>query len=165
MTTEFQYLLPVAIFLVVLLIAHYLFRSTPGSVPESTLLKELLPAASAGLLGYLGLWGAEHLLSIRFLAPNPAENPAAEASPWSGLAYFVTLVIGMLAQALWQAIQRRRGQHPPAFDKWEFIKPALVAPIVFLAVYHNISEPKITTVMLLFSFQNGFFWQTVLRKP
>jgi hypothetical protein len=165
MPIEFRYLLPVAIFLTVLSIAHYLFRSTPGSIPESAWLKELLPAAAAGLLGYFGLLGAEHLLSIHFLSHNPVENPIAEASPWAGLAYFVTMVIGMLAQTLWQAIQRRRGRQPPTFDRWEFIKPALVAPIVFLAVYHNISDPKISTVMLLFSFQNGFFWQTVLRKP
>jgi hypothetical protein len=39
-----------------------------------------------------------------------------------------------------------------------------VAPIVFIAVYQTISDPEFKVMTLLFAFQNGFFWQTVLKS-
>jgi uncharacterized membrane protein YedE/YeeE len=115
-------------------------------------------------LAWLILWGIELLLGAQFLAGGPEENAAAEASRWSALAYFAAMVVGMISQTLWQALQDRQPHAAPKIDKWEFVKPALVAPIVFVAVYQNITQTSVSIAMLLFSFQNGFFWQAVLKK-
>jgi hypothetical protein len=165
MLVELRFLVPATIFLLVLVVAHYVWgESTAKATSRPHWVKELMPAAVAGLLGWAGLWLVERLLSVHFLAGGPEENVAAEASSWAALAYFIAMVVGMLAQTIWHALQQRQANSTPVFDKWEFVKPALVAPIVFIAVYQNISQVHFTVVMLLFSFQNGFFWQTVLRS-
>jgi hypothetical protein len=151
------------VFLVALLAGRYIGRRDSSDANQGLWVRGLIPAAIAGILSCIGLWLIAPFLPLQFLtAPN--ENAAAESSIWTSLSYFVTMVLGMMAQTLWQAIKQRKKHQPPTLDKWEFVKPALVAPIVFVAVYHNISESHVTAIMLLFSFQNGFFWQTVLRK-
>ena len=164
MIAELRFIVPAAIFILVLILARVLWPEPALQGSQSPWLFQLALAALAGLLGWVALWAAEHFLAIHFLAGGPKESPAAESSWWTSLAYFIAMVLGMMAQAIWHAIDKRTAGKPPVFDKWEFVKPALVAPIVFIAVYNNVTQAQITVVMLLFSFQNGFFWQTVLRK-
>jgi hypothetical protein len=156
-----HYVVPASVFAIVLISTRFLWDDADGG--DSSLAKQLLPAAVAALLGWLALRLVERLLAVRFLAGGPQENAVAEAASWTSLVYFLAMVAGMVAQSIWHALQNRRPNKPPVFDKWEFVKPGLVAPIVFIAVYRNISELHVSIVMLLFSFQNGFFWQTVLR--
>jgi hypothetical protein len=157
-----HYVVPASIFAFVLILTRYLWSDNAPD-DASSWLKQVVPAAIAALLGWLALRLVERLLAVHFLAGGPQENAIAETASWTSLVYFVAMVVGMIAQSIWHALQNRKPNKPPIFDKWEFVKPALVAPIVFIAVYRNISEPQISIVMLLFSFQNGFFWQTVLR--
>ena len=164
MIDTFSFLVPVTVFLLVLVLARYVWRDSIADATRGpNWLREVVPAAIAGSLTWVSLWLVEHLLSVRFLAGGPAENPAAEAPGWAAPAYFVAMVAGMLAQTIWHSLQSRKPNSAPVFDKWEFVKPALVAPIVFIAVYNGISHAELTLAMALFSFQNGFFWQTVLR--
>jgi hypothetical protein len=85
---------------------------------------------------------------------------------------FVVLLLGMNAKYLWDLIEERQKQNAKllpgsarvglAFDFWDFVKPLLVAAIVFEAVagvQHTLSR-----AVLVGSFQNGFFWQTVFQK-
>lgn len=164
MTTDLRFLVPAAIAILVLILARFVWRDPVPEGSPSPWFLQLALAAFAGLLGSAALWVAEHFLAIHFLAGGPRESAAAESSWWTSLAYFIAMILGMMAQAIWYAIDKRTASKPPVFDKWEFVKPALVAPIVFIAVYNNVTQTQITVVMLLFSFQNGFFWQTVLRK-
>lgn len=129
MIDELRFLIPVAIFLLVLIISPYVWgEPTTGAASRSHWVRELVPAAVAGLLGWLGLWLVERLHSVRFLAGGAEENAIAEASSWTALAYFVAMVTGMFAQTIWHALQKRKANNAPVFDKWEFVKPALVAP-------------------------------------
>ncbi|WP_298257289.1 hypothetical protein [Bradyrhizobium sp.] len=157
-----HYAIPASIFVIVLILLRYLWRDRDPD-DASAWLKQLVPAAIAALLSWFALRFVENLLAVHFLAGGPRENAVAETASWTSLVYFVAMVVGMIAQSIWHALQNRKPNKPPIFDKWEFVKPALVAPIVFIAVYRNILEPQVSMVMLLFSFQNGFFWQTVLR--
>jgi hypothetical protein len=162
---ELSFLVPGAVFLFVLVVMRFLWpNDSTDTLGGRPWVRVLLPAAAAGVLAWFTLWFVEHVLAVRFLAGGPAQNPVAEASRWTALAYFAAMVLGMTAQTVWHALGQQRARRPISLDKWEFVKPALVAPIVFLAVYQNISQPDITIVMLIFSFQNGFFWQTVLRR-
>jgi hypothetical protein len=47
---------------------------------------------------------------------------------------------------------------------WQFIKPFLVSPMIFGAVYAMIPETTSALLLLIFAYQNGFFWHTVLYK-
>ena len=154
LSLDLHYLLPGAGFLLVLLIASF-WRSGLSRIFT------LLVAAFVGFLVWCALLLVERLLSVHFLTQ---EGAPAETSPWTALSYFVAMVAGMLAQTVWDALQKRQPNQAPTFDKWEFVKPGLVAPIVFIAVYQTISDPAFKVMTLLFAFQNGFFWQTVLKS-
>jgi hypothetical protein len=162
--TSILFLFPAGIFLLALLLGRLARRGPNGNSTQDAWFKEFLPAVLAAVLAFLGLLFVDHFVSLHFLAHGPEENSTAESSPWTSLIYFAAMVLGMVAQVIFRSIQQRRGRQAPTIDKWEFVKPALVAPIVFITVYHNITTVHITAIMLLFSFQNGFFWQTVLRK-
>ena len=157
MILDLYYVLSAAAFIVVLLIMLMIGRP---SVPRFV---DFIVATLAAFLVWCALIGAEKFLSVHFLAGGP-ENKALETPPWVALCYFASMVVGMLAQTIWLALQQRAAGAAPTFDKWEFVKPALVAPIVFIAAYHTITDANFKTMTLLFSFQNGFFWQTVLRS-
>jgi hypothetical protein len=154
LSLDLLYLLPGAGFLLVLLIASF-WRSGLSK------LFTLIGAAFVGFLVWCVLLLVERLLSVQFLVQ---EGALAERSPWTSLVYFAAMVAGMLAQTVWDALHKRQPNQAPTFDKWEFVKPGLVAPIVFIAVYQTISDPAFKVMTLLFAFQNGFFWQTVLKS-
>jgi hypothetical protein len=157
MILDLYYVLPGAAFIVVLLIMLMIGRT---SVPRFV---DFIVATLAAFLVWYALIAAEKFLSVHFLAGGP-ESKALETPPWVALCYFASMVLGMLAQTIWFALQQRTAGALPTFDKWEFVKPALVAPIVFIAVYQTITDGTFKAMTLLFSFQNGFFWQTVLRN-
>jgi hypothetical protein len=91
-------------------------------------------------------------------------------SPFKEILLFAAMVGGMSAKYLWDLIEVRRskmktlkGQNVPlGFDGWDFFQPLLVAGIVFSGVLATLKEMDAPTVLL--SFQNGFFWQTVLKR-
>jgi hypothetical protein len=103
LSLDLHYLLPGAGFLLVLLIAS-VWRS--GFSRPFT----LIGAAFVGFLVWCALLLVERLLSVRFLVQ---EGVPAETSPWTALAYFAAMVAGMLAQTVWDALQKRRPSQAP----------------------------------------------------
>lgn len=87
-------------------------------------------------------------------------NPA----PWQGIVYFCAMVAGMAAHTTWEFLPKSRRAKPIAFDKWQYVRPALVAPMIFLAVWKIVGIQPFGIESILLSFQNGFFWQTVMSK-
>jgi hypothetical protein len=93
-------------------------------------------------------------------------------SPWKEIIAFVTMVLGMNAKYLWDLTDARKQKnaklkpgetkHGLGFDAWDFVQPLLVAGIVFGTILETIKQLNATT--LIFSFQNGFFWQTIFKK-
>ena len=71
------------------------------------------------------------------------------------------MVAGMAAKYLYDAIGEGNA---PKLQKWQIVKPFLVSPIVFGVIYATMDESTSYLLLLIFSFQNGFFWQTVLSK-
>jgi hypothetical protein len=102
----------------------------------------------------------------------PFPTAAASSGVLAELVLFATMILGMSAKYLWDQIESRRKKNenlPPGapkhrleFDFWDFVQPLLVAGIIFAAVIQISSELNLTSG--LFSFQNGFFWQTVIRR-
>lgn len=85
---------------------------------------------------------------------------------------FAAMLLGMAAKYLWEAIERRRDKIKNSkqegsrisldFDFWDFVQPVLVSAIVFSAVLT--ANRQISFDAVLFSFQNGFFWQSVFTR-
>jgi hypothetical protein len=74
---------------------------------------------------------------------------------------FLLMLAGMAAKYLWDAIgEGDRIQ----FQKYQFIKPMLISPIVFAAVWANMQNQPDGVANFFFAFQNGFFWQTVFSR-
>ena len=119
---------------------------------------------------------ASLVLLIGFYQTGPVLKgepaPLWALSPWRELALLLTLLLGMSAKYLWDLIELRRTKNaalksgePKAdieFDLWNFLQPFLVAALVFSGVLANVKE--FTAASFIFSFQNGFFWQSVLKQ-
>lgn len=71
------------------------------------------------------------------------------------------MIAGMFSHYFFNELGKRRF----TFKYKKMIRPLFVSPIVFLSIYYISSEFKeITLLLYLFSFQNGFFWQTILDR-
>jgi len=85
--------------------------------------------------------------------------------PWIEVGLFFSMLVGMAAKYFYDAVDAMGRRKKISFYKWQFFKPMLVSPIVFGTVYANIQQNTSSILLLIFAFQNGFFWQTVLNKP
>jgi len=79
---------------------------------------------------------------------------------------FLAMVFGMLAKAGADWLDRPSGSSAVSQVR-SLVLALLVSPIVFLG-FLNVGQFSVETqaylVLLLLAFQNGFFWQTVLKK-
>jgi hypothetical protein len=82
--------------------------------------------------------------------------------PWLEISCYFVMLVGMASKYLFDAIGE--GGRRPRVNKWQLFRPMLVSPIVFGAVYGSIGEDTALLLNLIFAFQNGFFWQTVLNR-
>jgi hypothetical protein len=115
---------------------------------------------------------------VLVIAPNggvvikSSSPPVWGRSPWRDIFLFLAMVLGMAAKYLWDLIELRRVKNlarregaPKAgleFDFYDFVQPMLVAALVFAAVLAAVKDFSVSSY--LFSFQNGFFWQAVLKQ-
>ena len=83
------------------------------------------------------------------------------ALPWFEASLYFVMLLGMAAKYFYDAIGEGNTFN---FQKWQLIKPMLVSPIVFAAIYGMLAEESSKLLLLTFSFQNGFFWKTVLDR-
>jgi hypothetical protein len=72
---------------------------------------------------------------------------------------FLSMILGMISHYFFHEFEKVRFE----FKFKKMIRPLLISPIVFSSIYYISNESKeITLLLYLFSFQNGFFWQTIL---
>jgi len=83
--------------------------------------------------------------------------------PWLEIALYFIMLMGMASKYLFDAIGDKK-RRKIKFNKWQFIKPFLISPMIFGVVYSTIPETTSTFLLLIFAYQNGFFWHTVLYK-
>jgi hypothetical protein len=82
---------------------------------------------------------------------------------WGLVAMAVGVVFGMVAQYVWSNPKR-----PKLLD---FLRPIVISPLVMLPLVGSLQDGALETIQLasltLLAFQNGFFWQQVLKdaKP
>lgn len=124
-------------------------------------LRTLLAVAGIGLLASSLVVGPVFL----------GNNPWYDSSPWKELIAFSLMVLGMASRTLSLAIEKRRAQlaagktpGPMMIDKWEAVYPFLVSFITFGGIQSQVSDQHLGVPMLVFAFQNGFFWQTLIGQ-
>ncbi|MCI0697824.1 CHAT domain-containing protein [candidate division KSB1 bacterium] len=81
--------------------------------------------------------------------------------PWFEIGLYFSMVAGMAAKYIYDQIGINR---KIVFKKWQFFRPILISPIVFGAIYGNLDPKTSKLLLLIFSFQNGFFWHTLLNR-
>ena len=79
---------------------------------------------------------------------------------WIDLIYGVSMLVGILAKELWDAINDT-GQIKIRPSR--AIGALIVSPIVYAGVYSSFSQGQVNLLGLAIAFQNGFFWQAVFR--
>ena len=94
-----------------------------------------------------------------------------EKSPWKEVILFVMMIAGMVARTLSQAIEQyrkklKRKGAPQGLDidKWDFVYPFLVSFLTFGAIVAQAGAQALSLTTLVFAFQNGFFWQTLIKR-
>ena len=94
-----------------------------------------------------------------------------EQAPYKHLISLSFLVAGMASKVLYDAIdalrlRKSKGEASTRLqiDNWDFVQPFLVAFIVFGAFWQLHGQESLNLTWLVLSYQNGFFWQTILRR-
>jgi hypothetical protein len=89
-------------------------------------------------------------------------------SPFRELMLFAAMLIGMIARVLSVEIEKWRVSgirtSGPQVSRWDLVYPMLVSVPTFAALLSQTNTESLTLQALLLSFQNGFFWQTILKR-
>lgn len=107
------------------------------------------------------LYGVINLIRLQTGDVPKGATSVLSTIPWLEIGLYFVMLIGMAAKYFYDAIGEG---NKIQFQKWQFIKPILISPLVFGTIYSGLGEQTAKLLLLIFSFQNGFFWQTVLYK-
>ena len=83
--------------------------------------------------------------------------------PWIEIGLYFSMIAGMASKYFYDAIGTGR-KKKIVIRKWQLFKPIFISPLVFGTIYASIERIASVALLLVFAFQNGFFWQTVLNK-
>jgi hypothetical protein len=92
------------------------------------------------------------------------------STPGKELILLVAMMIGMFLRVTWDAVdehQRKKAGKSasgPVFRFWDFASPAIVSLVVFQPVLSMGEGQPMSFKLVLFSLQNGFFWNTIFAK-
>lgn len=104
-------------------------------------------------------------LTTGFPQPSSGQISFGGSIPgwWALVAMAIGVIFGMVAQYVWS-----KPKKPKLLD---FLRPIVVSPLVMLPLIGSLQDGPLETLQLasltLLAFQNGFFWQQVLKdaKP
>jgi ABC-type sugar transport system permease subunit len=74
-------------------------------------------------------------------------------------AVYIVMILGMAAKTLFDHYTRK-----VELELSAFIIPLLVSPLVYGTVFNAAKNSTDAVTMLIFGFQNGFFWQDVFGQ-
>lgn len=98
---------------------------------------------------------------------NPLAHPNTH-----GITVGVAMFFGIISNSIWTHVAELPKNEPvsigrvlkSALRSASLVRSALVSPIVFMAVYALVKSEPDAIVAHLLAYQNGFFWESVLRK-
>jgi hypothetical protein len=74
-------------------------------------------------------------------------------------AVYLAMLAGMCAKTLFDHLARN-----VPLELKGFLVPLVVSPLVYGTVFHAVKDSQGKLVMLIFGFQNGFFWQDIFGQ-
>jgi hypothetical protein len=120
----------------------------------------ILAFLMAGLIGYLA---AELLVPDNNQVIHKGVEETLASLPWQDIGMFFSMLVGMASKYLFDRIGEKNRRRI-TFNKWQFLKPFLVSPIIFGTILTQVPENMPVFTLLILSYQNGFFWHTLLYK-
>ena len=85
-------------------------------------------------------------------------SPQAK-NAWYLLLVYLAMILGMVAKTFFDHFTKNLDLH-----LGNFLIPLLVSPLVYGVVFNAAKSAADTVTILIFGFQNGFFWQTVFGE-
>jgi len=81
-------------------------------------------------------------------------------------ARYITILIEQRQEKIKSLRKKKKDFEKPKieFDVWEFSYPMFISVITFGVLLKQLESNSITITNIVISFQNGFFWQTLLKK-
>lgn len=122
--------------------------------------KQIFFIFSSLIFGLLLFYGIGYILEY-FGAIKKSGFSFFARIPWLDIILFFCMIAGMAAKYFYDTIG---SGNKLVFKKWQLFKPMLISPIVFGTIYRSTDTSTSVILLLIFAFQNGFFWQTVLNK-
>jgi hypothetical protein len=125
-------------------------KEWPGAKQVLFILALLL----VGLVGYL---------AVELLVPDDNQvihkgvGETLAYLPWQDIGMFFSMLICMASKYLFDRIGEKNRRRI-TFNKWQFLKPFLVSPIIFGTILSQAPEKMPVFTLLILSYQNGFFW-------
>jgi hypothetical protein len=91
---------------------------------------------------------------------------------WRNLVLYAVMFAGMMFRVVSDRLEvwRQQKEQPgarrrrPRFDFWDFVYPVMPSLALFQAVLWGAENKELSLQLCLASFQNGFFWHTLLAK-
>lgn len=110
-----------------------------------------------------------------WMGPAPAMQPAKTetvtkkktfAHRYAELFYFFALVLGVLGKYFWDYYEDKRVGKNVSFHPHLIIMSFIIAALVYYSIQQGIEKEanKLTARGIVFAFNNGFMWQTVLTS-
>jgi hypothetical protein len=163
-----DFLVPAVAFVLAVLVLSVLGKREEASTLGQGL-RIVAPAIAVSVLSWFVWRFIDTTLAGNVSLPHlvngtDAAQAKGEPAAWQGVVYFATMLAGMAAHTTWEFLPSSSRKKAVTFDKWRYVRPALVAPIIFLAVWKIVGAQTFGVQSVLLSFQNGFFWQTVMSK-
>lgn len=94
-----------------------------------------------------------------------------ENAPWKHLILFACMLLGMITNYLFEYVQARikakeagSQTQMPGFIWEKLVLPLIIAGLVFGYFWGQHGNETIGFTVAFISYQNGYFWQTVLEK-
>lgn len=145
--------------LILLALLGYEFIRHRGEFAASTVLRTIMIVGGIMLLA---------LIIASFVLDRPQiESKGSASLPWTMIALmYASMLLGIIAQSYYFS--------PPTLQQSapSWVKPALASPIIFIPLvssyegsFSNMNQLTLShLIILLVSFQNGFFWKVVFDK-
>jgi len=125
--------------------------------------KQVLFILAFLLVGWLGYLAVDILVLEDGTVISKGAGEILANLPWQDIGMFFAMLVGMASKYLFDIIGEKKKRRI-TFNKWQFLKPFLVSPIIFGTILTQVPEKMPVFTLLILSYQNGFFWHTLLYK-
>jgi hypothetical protein len=131
--------------------------------PEAKQVIFILSVLMTGLAVYLAV---EILFQGNRQVISKGDGGLLANLPWQDIGMFFSMLVGMASKYLFDIINEKdeKKKRRIAFNKWQFLKPFLVSPIIFGTILSQVPDNMPVFMLFIISYQNGFFWHTLLYK-